>query len=124
MRAVVIREGIPSEDESEDLLKRMLRLVQIASNPKLVDESYQASPGKYEYLLDLVSSIRGNREKCIIWTAFTGNVNWLTHELKNYNARKVHGKLSIDDRNRAIDTFLNDENSSVLIATPGSAKKA
>lgn len=123
MRAVVIREGIPSEDESEDLLKRMLRLVQIASNPKLVDESYQASPGKYEYLLDLVSSIRGNREKCIIWTAFTGNVNWLTHELKNYNARKVHGKLSIDDRNRAIDTFLNDENSSVLIATPGSAKE-
>jgi SNF2 family DNA or RNA helicase len=41
LSAIVVRDGIPSEDNAEDIIKRLLRLVQIASNPMLVDESYQ-----------------------------------------------------------------------------------
>ena len=123
MRAVVIREGIPTEDSSTELLKRLLRLVQIASNPRLIDEGYHATPGKYEYLLDLIAAITNNREKCIVWTTFTDNVDWLARELKTYNTCKVHGKMSIQDRNRAIEKFLGEETASVFIATPGAAKE-
>ena len=35
-RALVIRNGIPEEDRSDEILKRLLRLLQIASNPHLV----------------------------------------------------------------------------------------
>ena len=65
--AVIVKEGIPTEDRAEDLLKRLLRLVQIASNPALIDESYKVDPGKFSYLLDIIETIIGQNEKCIVW---------------------------------------------------------
>ena len=123
MRAVVIRDGIPTEDHSEEILKRMLRLVQIASNPRLVDQGYRCSPGKLEYLSDIVSRVCSNGEKCIVWTAFTENVDWLTQELRSYGTRKVHGRLDMRQRDHAIKCFMEDPEIHVLIATPGAAKE-
>jgi len=123
LRSVVVREGLPTEDNAENILKRLLRLVQVASNPRLVDTSYSAEPGKLSPLLDLVASVYDDKEKCIVWTSFTENVNWLARELKQYGALRVHGKLSIDARNRAIETFLTDTDTGVLVATPGAAKE-
>ena len=123
LRAIVVRNGIPTEDNSEDILKRMLRLVQIASNPKLVDDSYIAVPGKLPVLFDLVEGITNCGEKTIVWTSFIENADWLAHELKSFGVCKVHGKLSIEERNRQIDKFLSDADRRVFIATPGSAKE-
>ena len=123
LRAVVIREGLPAEDISENILKRLLRLVQVASNPRLVDSSYSAEPGKLASLLDLVEMIHDQNEKCIVWTSFTDNADWLATQLRSYGARRVHGKLSIDARNRAIQKFLTDSETEVLVATPGAARE-
>ena len=111
------------EDESPDILKRLLRLVQVASNPRLIDESYSVKPGKFEYLLDLVAKIVQQSEKCIVWSSFTDNVDWLADELSNFGTCKIHGKLTMDKRNRAIDDFLSDKETRVLVATPGAAKE-
>ena len=46
VRAEVMRGGELIEDDAEDLLKRLLRLVQVASNPHLVDQGYKNTPGK------------------------------------------------------------------------------
>jgi SNF2 family DNA or RNA helicase len=46
LAAIVVREGRPMLDDAEALLKRLLRLVQVASNPAMVDHSYRAVPGK------------------------------------------------------------------------------
>ncbi|HUT03242.1 MAG TPA: helicase-related protein, partial [bacterium] len=123
MRAVVVREGLPTEDESESILKRMLRLVQVASNPKLIDQSYSAQPGKFEPLQELVQNIRRNDEKCIVWTTFTDNVEWLAFELAPFGTEKVHGKLPMERRTKAIDRFMTDPKRGVLVATPGAAKE-
>ena len=123
LKVVVIREGIPSEDRADDLLKRLLRLVQIASNPALVDESYAAEPGKFPYLLDIVEEVMRKGEKCIIWTTFTENADWLARALKAYGTRTIHGKLSMEARNTAVVTFLDDPDIRVLVATPGAAKE-
>jgi SNF2 family DNA or RNA helicase len=123
MRAVVVRDGFPSEDDSEGVLKRLLRLVQIASNPHLVDQSYSREPGKLPFLKDIVERIRSNGAKCIIWSAFIENVDWLARELSAYGTSKVHGSLNIDRRDKAIDKFLSDPGTSVLVATPGAAKE-
>ena len=123
LRAVVVREGLPTEDNAENILKRLLRLVQVASNPRLIDTSYSAEPGKLSPLMDLVASVYDDKEKCIVWTSFTENVDWLARELRQYGARRVHGKLSIDARNRAIEAFLTDADTGVLVATPGAAKE-
>ena len=42
-------------DNAEDILKRLLRLVQTASNPKLVDESYSCTPGKLLVLDEILA---------------------------------------------------------------------
>lgn len=123
MRAVVVREGIPTEDDAEEELKRLLRLVQVASNPALVDESYTLNPGKWEALEALVDEIISANEKCIVWTTFTDNADWLAIKLRATNPAKVHGKLSMDERNRAVEIFLADPECRVLVATPGAAKE-
>lgn len=123
LHAVIVKEGVPKEEEAEAILKRLLRLVQVASNPRLVDESYDASPGKLDVLTDLVAHIRDRGEKCIVWTSFTENADWLSNELRAHGACRVHGKLSMVERNRAIERFLTLDTVRVLVATPGAAKE-
>lgn len=123
LRAVVIKDGIPIEDNSEEILKRLTRLVQIASNPRLIDEGYAFIPGKYEYLLDLLSNINSKHEKSIVWTAFVENADWLSVQLKQFGVSKIHGKLDMERRNKAVDAFMKKEEIGVLVATPSSAKE-
>ena len=123
LRAVVIRDGLPTEDRAEDVLKRLLRLVQVASNPRLVDSSYSAEPGKLMPLTDLVDRICCRREKSIVWTNFTENADWLAKALRAYGAVRVHGKLTMADRNRALEQFQSKPETKVLVATPGAAKE-
>ena len=122
-RLSVIRDGVQTMDESADILKRLLRLVQVASNPRLVDEAYGATPGKWETLNELIADIIACNEKAIVWTSFTGNADWLTNKLAEHNATVVHGKLSIEHRNRNIDRFLSKPECKILVATPGAAKE-
>lgn len=123
LRAVVVKEGVPKEEDAEAILKRLLRLVQVASNPNLVDDSYNAVPGKLELVEDLICRIRSAGEKCIIWTSFTENVDWLSRELKRHGTCRVHGKLAMAQRQQAIEQFLSRADIRILIATPGAAKE-
>jgi len=123
LRAIVIREGIPREDDAENVLKRLLRLVQVASNPKLVDTGYAKEPGKFAFLYDLMLDISRKQEKTIVWTTFTENADEIACFLKPFGVCKVHGKLSMEKRYSEIDLFLKDESRKVLVATPGSAKE-
>jgi len=123
LHAIIIREGIPQDDNAESVLKRLLRLVQVASNPRMIDDSYNALPGKFYHLYDLVSNICQHGEKCLVWTSFIENVDWLAGKLRHFGSCKVHGKLDMERRNRAIDSFISDPNIKVFIATPQSAKE-
>lgn len=114
-------EGIATLDSAEDILKRLLRLVQCASNPALIDHEYQREPGKFPVLLDLCRQLTVS-SKVIVWTNFVENVEWLATRLAAFQPVRVHGSLAIHDRNKAIDSFLTADNS-VLVATPGAAKE-
>lgn len=63
--AIVVREGRPILDNAEEILKRLLRLVQVASNPRLVDQSYHGTPGKLPVLCSLIEQIVDAGEKAI-----------------------------------------------------------
>lgn len=113
--------GVPEVDDVESVLKRLLRLVQCASNPALVDGQYDQEPGKYGYLLDLCRECTVD-SKVIIWTGFVQNVDWLAVKLVDFQPVRIHGGLPISHRDRAVDAFTNSSNL-VLIATPGAAKE-
>jgi SNF2 family DNA or RNA helicase len=123
LRANVVRDGIIVVDDAEEMLKRLLRLVQVASNPRLVDQSYVQTPGKLPVLRRIVREAVDAGSKIIVWTSFVENADWLRTELKTYNAVVVHGGIGMSDRNAAISDFKKDANCKVLVATPGAAKE-
>lgn len=123
LRIIVMRNGELIAEDQESILKRLLRLVQIASNPRLVDESYTADPGKLQTLLDLARDITNRDEKLIVWTAFNQNAEWLAKKMAHHGANALHGKLPMDRRNDIIKWFIANPEDRVLVATPGAAKE-
>ena len=110
-------------DRAEEILKRLLRLVQCASNPGLLDDGYDEIPAKLSTLYRLFENIRIESQKAIVWTSFVGNVEWLSTELDHLMPQKVHGRMSVLDRNTSIRRFKNDPKCRLLLATPGAAKE-
>lgn len=124
LRTEVVVDGELVVDDAESILKRLLRLVQVASNPRLIDESYDETPGKLTVLERLLSDATKEGDgKAIVWTNFIENADWLERKLAPYSPVKVHGKVEMDQRNEAIARFKGDSKCRVLIATPGSAKE-
>ena len=123
LAAIVVRGGRPLLDDAEGLLKRLLRLVQVASNPATIDHSYRVSPGKFAPLVNLLYEAIDADEKTIVWTSFTENADWLTVHLEDAGPAIVHGGLGVTDREDALDRFNSDPGCRVLIATPGAAKE-
>jgi SNF2 family DNA or RNA helicase len=121
--SILIRCGQPVLDDAEDSLKRLLRLVQVASNPRLIDDSYRATPGKLQVLRNIIEDIIDRSEKVIVWTSFTANVDWLAREFRSYGAVRIHGKLSYEQRTNSVQAFKTDPDCKILIATPASAKE-
>lgn len=122
-RAIVFSEGRPKLDEADAVLKRLLRLVQVASYPGLVDDSYRSEPGKFRDLLDLLVEIQSQREKAIVWTTFVDTSEWLRLRLAEFGAVRVNGRMAMDARNRSISRFKQDDAVRVLVATTGAAKE-
>jgi len=114
-------DGALETDNAESILKRLLRLVQCASNPALIDGQFEHIPGKFEKLQELCSRLTPT-SNLIVWTGFISNVEWMADQLAEYNAVYLHGNLSINERNLAIEIFTQSK-SRILIATPGAAKE-
>lgn len=122
LSAKVVKNGEYIIDDSSVIVKRLLRLVQVASNPRLVDESYEGESAK-EILLDkLLSKIIGDGEKCIVWSNFIENINYFEKKYCNYGTAKIHGKMNMEDRHQSVEYFRTDE-CRILFATPASAKE-
>ena len=114
-------DGVAKIDSVESILKRLLRLVQCASNPALIDGAYENEPGKYRSLLDMCRKFTTD-SKVIVWTGFVDNVDWLTTKLAEFEPVRIHGNLPMHERNRAVEMFTRSSNR-ILIATPGAAKE-
>ena len=123
LAAEVLRDGLTTWDDAEEILKRLLRLVQVASNPNLVDQGYQGTPGKFTVLDSILGMMETSNPKAIIWTGFTENVSRIAERYPELRPARVHGQLSIADRTRELDRFMEDSSCRILVGTPGAAKE-
>ena len=123
LAAEVLRDGAQTVDEAEEILKLLLRLVQTASNPNLVDDSYVATPGKLNSLDEILAKKVASNPKTIVWTGFTGNVDMIARRYTDMKPARMHGKRTIADRNKDVRRFIEDSNCRLLVATPGAAKE-
>ena len=122
LRIQVIKDGVTVIDDSSEVVKRLLRLVQVASNPKLVDEGYSGKSSKEEKLDYLIQEILQQEEKVIVWSNYIENINYFCKKYSQFGCVKIHGKMSMEERNRSVELFRKDEYK-ILFATPASAKE-
>lgn len=122
MKLVLLKDGVQFIDESEDIIKRLLRFVQITSNPKLIDDAYREVSAKEIYLDKLIKKILDRGEMAIIWSIYTGNIDYFHKKYKEFGAVKITGKMNISERNCSVELFKNKE-AKLLFATPQSAKE-
>lgn len=115
--------GEQIQEEIENYLVKLLRLTQIASNPRLIDDTYDEAPAKFKILDELVADIVRKGEKAIIWTSFVDNVKTLKYRYSEYGARTIFGEMLIIERENVITKFLKDDQCKILIANPSAAKE-
>ena len=118
----VVKNGKIVEDDSSAIVKRLLRLVQVTSNPRLVDDSFSGESAKEVVLDHLIKKILANDEKCIVWSSFIENINYFCKKYANLGSVKIHGGMNMADRNRSVERFYTNDYR-VLFATPASAKE-
>jgi SNF2 family DNA or RNA helicase len=115
--------GETIQEEIENYLVKLLRLTQIASNPRLIDNAYDETPAKFLALDELLSNVIEKGEKAIVWTSFVGNVRALKHRYNLHGARTLFGEMPIIERETVIAKFLKDDLCRVLVANPSAAKE-
>ena len=81
LAAELLRDGRLILDDAEAVFKRLLRLVQVACDPALLDERYEGESGKRSALKSLVEEGLEGGSKVIVWTSFVANAEALARFL-------------------------------------------
>lgn len=114
-------DGKTYTKEISSILEEYLRAVQIASNPRLVDETWVGEPAKFLELDEIVDEIVGeNEKKLLIWTSYIKNTEELCERYKKYGTRAFNGNISTIEREKTIRAFQDLSNTEVkiLVAIP------
>jgi len=110
--------------QAENILTRLLRLAQLASNPALIDAAYAEVPSKFGVLDDLLSRyLREPDEKVIIWTSFVENISALRKRFVRLKPVCIHGGMDSAAKQRSVKAFKKDDQVRLLIANPAAARE-
>lgn len=110
--------------QAENLLARLVRLTQLASNPRLLDLSYSETPAKFEALENLLADyLRDATRKVIVWSSFVGNIRELARRHAELRPVQLHGEMDARARDHAIRAFRSDPSVRVMFANPAAARE-
>lgn len=110
--------------QAENILSRLLRLCQLASNPRLIDARYIEEPAKYVALDDVLQQRLGNNDqKAIVWTSYVGNIPLLVSRYANLNPVAIYGEIDHAGRDRAVRSFRRESQVRLLVANPAAARE-
>lgn len=109
--------------QAENILTRLIRLAQLASNPGLIDAAYRETPAKFQALDELLPVYLSERGKALVWTSFVANISTLQTRYPQYRPVTLHGEMTADQRDSAVAAFKSDERVRLLIANPAAARE-
>jgi SNF2 family DNA or RNA helicase len=104
-------------------LTQLIRLNQLASNPRVIIPGYDGKRTKIDALDSMVEDLIKKGEKVIIWTGYKRNVKELVDKYSCYNAVTLTGGLGKDTLSSNAETFQKNPSCKVLIATPQCARE-
>jgi SNF2 family DNA or RNA helicase len=111
--------------QAENILVRLLRLAQLASNPRLLDASYAETPAKVAALDGLLEDLFGRRpeQKVIVWTSFVENIEMLARRYAHYRPVRFFGEMTAEERERSLATFTSDPEVRLFIGNPAAGRE-
>lgn len=110
--------------QAENILSRLVRLAQLASNPGLLDARYTEIPAKFEALEELLPLyLTEPSNKVILWTSFVPNIAALVARFNHLQPVTLHGEMDGRARDRAIAAFKRDPGVRLLVANPAAARE-
>lgn len=111
-------------EQAENILTRLVRLAQLASNPRLLDASYSETPSKFLALDQILEDyVETRHEKAIVWTSFVGNIPRLLKRYEPYRPVCLHGEMDGRARDRAVRAFKSKDDVRLLVANPAAARE-
>jgi len=125
------RDGILREVRSMSLdafhafapnaLTRLLRLTQIASNPRLLFPEEQRAPAKQVELDGVLQELIASGRKVIVWSYYVDTIKSLIARYTPYGVVALYGEVPEADRQVVASRFQEDPQTRVLIANPAVA---
>lgn len=107
--------------EIQNVMEEYLRAVQIASNPRLIDEQWKGDPAKFIELDSILDEVVGNQNgKVVIWTNYLRNVAELEERYTAYGVVTLTGSVAASQRAENIRLFQSTDPQApcVFIAIP------
>jgi SNF2 family DNA or RNA helicase len=109
---------------ADNILTRLIRLAQLASNPALIDSRYHEVPAKFAALDELLPAcLRDACDKAIVWTSFVGNIPALQARFAELRPVTLYGEMDGKARDMAVSAFKGDPRVRLLIANPAAARE-
>jgi SNF2 family DNA or RNA helicase len=111
--------------DAENILVRLLRLAQLASNPRLMDASYDETPAKVLALDQLLEEVMGRStiQKAIIWTSFVDNIPIVQARYAKYRPVTFFGEMEAEEREAALRAFSSDPEVRLFIGNPAAGRE-
>lgn len=107
---------------SATILTRLLRLSQIASNPRLVDPGYSDTPAKFLELDALLEDlVVENNRKVVLWSYYVDNLREFLVRYDRYGPVAIYGEIPLPERQAAVERFQQDESVRLFIGNPQAA---
>ncbi len=117
-------DGEQVRRDGEAILARLVRLAQLASNPRLLDASYEETPAKFTQLDELLTGYLEKADaKVIVWTSFVDNIPLLVERYAEHSPVALHGRMDRSARDRAVVAFRTDPATRLLVANPAAARE-
>jgi len=110
---------LSARPESRQAIESELELLKpvIDEGERIIENNPVDSKGKY--LLGLMRKINDKGKKFLIYTGFLETVDYLQELLKGegYDPLEITGRVSMDDRNRIVEQFSDNETNKAIIGT-------
>lgn len=105
-----------------NVLTRLLRLSQVASNPRLVFPDYTGDPAKVKEIDTLLEDlIEANGRKVVLWSYYVRNIEAFLSRYRRYSPVAIYGSVGLDERRDAVRKFQEDPNTMLFVGNPQAA---
>lgn len=108
--------------ERPNILLRLLRLSQVAANPRLIRPSYEGLPAKHAEIDQLLQDlIHANKRKVVLWSYYVRSIEELLARYSGYSPVAIYGRIPLDERAAAVRRFQEDDKAMLMVANPQAA---